>query len=411
MSGETVEIMLMQSTPSIRPGEVYEVQSALTNVTTSQLQASGTDYPAWVEERYLDLPDGVTARTLDLAEEIAGDLNNPYDITEAITQWMRENIAYNDTLPVPPPGQDIIDWMLFDLNQGFCNYYATAEIIMLRHLGIPARLAVGYAQGQRDPDTNSYTVRQRDAHAWPEVFFPEIGWVEFEPTLNQRPLRRPVGDPVVENDEASADIEGGGISGQPDLEALLGFEEREDEPSPGSEELTNTPGGLNIWIWILIPGVLLITVSGLAWYRSRVDAEENPLTPLPVQIEKGIRRFGLKPPHFIRRWAYQAGLPTQAKAYLQLNKALVLLGNPPTPDCTPAERAANLSILLPTSQATIQLLLDEYQALIYTSAPGSANHPRIAQVAARTIRGQTWREIFRRFFARFQEPEKRQPLV
>jgi len=77
------------------------------------------------------------------------------------------------------------------LKQGFCNYYATAEVILLRSVGIPARLAVGYAQGDNVDDPLLYTVRQRDAHAWPEVYFPGVGWVEFEPTASQPTLVRP----------------------------------------------------------------------------------------------------------------------------------------------------------------------------------------------------------------------------
>ena len=79
----------------------------------------------------------------------------------------------------------------FDLKQGFCNYYASIEVLMLRSVGVPARMAVGFAEGGFDNEANVYIVRSLDSHAWPEVYFPEIGWIEFEPTGNQDPLLRP----------------------------------------------------------------------------------------------------------------------------------------------------------------------------------------------------------------------------
>src|SRR5687767_15979497 len=71
-------------------------------------------------------------------------------------------------------------------------YSASAEVLMLRTLGIPARMAVGFAQGTYDEERDRYIVARLNAHAWPEVYFPGIGWVEFEPTGNQNPLSRPV---------------------------------------------------------------------------------------------------------------------------------------------------------------------------------------------------------------------------
>jgi transglutaminase-like putative cysteine protease len=149
-----------------------------------------------------------------LARRIAEDSDKTYDIAESITRYLRENIEYNETVEEPPSNQERMDWFLFDYRKGFCNYYATAEVVLLRSLGIPARIAVGYAQGERQseiievippgmesqiPDTSifdqtKFTVRQKDAHAWPEVFFPGYGWVEFEPTGNQDPLVRPSGE-------------------------------------------------------------------------------------------------------------------------------------------------------------------------------------------------------------------------
>jgi transglutaminase-like putative cysteine protease len=418
---ETVEILRMQATPAIRPGDVYEVRSSLSNVTIAALRESNADYPDWIRERYLQVPDTLTRRTFDLAVEIAGDLDNPYDVTIAITQWLRENIQYTDTVPVPPPEQDIIDWMLFDLKQGFCNYYATAEILMLRSLGIPARMAVGYAQGERDSETNTYTVRQRDAHAWPEVYFNGIGWVEFEPTLNQRPLRRPPGDPVNEGDGSSASLNGNNDQSveQADLEALLGFEPLEDQGTPDEDSLDaeaapTDDAQRSLWLWLLIPGVLLVAGSGYAWYQNRVITAPVDITrSVPGRLEQGFRRIGLKTPTFLKRWLFRVGLPIEARSYQQINRSLRWLGTPQTPECTPAERAVLLKSLLPEAEPAIDHLLTEYQVMMYATAAGTRyeGKPVETNEAARTLRFQTWKQILQKLIRRYQEPEERGTLV
>jgi hypothetical protein len=76
----------------------------------------------------------------------------------------------------------VVDYFLFDLQQGYCDYYATAMVVMARSLGIPARLAVGYATGEYDPELEAYQVTRANAHSWAEVYFPEYGWIRFEPT-------------------------------------------------------------------------------------------------------------------------------------------------------------------------------------------------------------------------------------
>lgn len=81
-------------------------------------------------------------------------------------------------------------YVLFDIRQGYCDYYASAMAVMARALGIPARVVSGYAQGEWMPD-GRYRVRQRDAHTWVEIYFPGFGWVEFEPTAAQPSILRP----------------------------------------------------------------------------------------------------------------------------------------------------------------------------------------------------------------------------
>jgi len=162
------------------PGR-YTVETALIPATAAGLRAARPqDAPPEIRARYTALPDTVTGRTRDLALQIAGDLPTGYDQARAIEQFLRQ-YPYSLDLPPVPPDVDIVDYFLFDLQTGFCDYYASAMVVMARSLGLPARLGVGFLQ--RPPDAAGVqTLRQIDAHSWAEIYFPGYGWVEFEPT-------------------------------------------------------------------------------------------------------------------------------------------------------------------------------------------------------------------------------------
>jgi len=397
----TIDLWALQASPSLQPGDSYEFSSSLSNVTIQDMRNAGTDYPEWVTARYLQLPDNITSRTLDLAQRIAEGLDNPYDITNAVTEYLRENIEYSETIPSPPANQEVIDWILFDLKQGFCNYYATAEILLLRSLGIPARLAVGYSQGNHDTETNTYTVRQRDAHAWPEVYYPKIGWVEFEPTLNQRPLLRPLGEDINSNRPA-------GNPNRPDIFP----DESPGDRFPLEENLNQdfgSQGGFfspnNIsWYIIAFAGLIFIGFAGYLWYRSQFDPaflkQVQKITSISTKLEKSFIKIGINPPEFLRNWAYNSSLPLQARAYREINRSLQRLGTEARPNNTPSERASALSVLLPSASVYIQNLLVEYQSLTYRATPGDES---TALNAARVIRRTTNLEIIRRLVERFQK--------
>jgi hypothetical protein len=85
----------------------------------------------------------------------------------------------------------VVDFFLFDLRQGYCDYYATAMAVMARQLGLPARLVTGYASGSYNPYRAVYTVSEADAHSWVEIYFPRYGWIEFEPTGSHPLIDRP----------------------------------------------------------------------------------------------------------------------------------------------------------------------------------------------------------------------------
>jgi hypothetical protein len=143
-----------------------------------------------------------------------------------------------------------------------------------------------------------------------------------------------------------------------------------------------------------------IALAGV--YASRYR-QQRGLPPLPVQLEASLRRIGVQPPILLRRWARLASLSPLAKAYRELNRALARLGKPAASTDTPAERASNLSEVLPEASRPIQTLLVEYQLVTYGSRPANLAN---AQDAGREIRRASLLARVRRILARFQEPSR-----
>jgi hypothetical protein len=153
------------------------------------LRQDSADYPKEIRERYLALPSTVPDRVRQLAKAITEGKTNQYDKAKAIEAYLR-TYPYDLEIPAPPKGRDVADYFLFDLRKGYCDYYATAMVVLARASGIPARFVSGYAPGEYDAANARYIVRELHAHSWAEVYFPDIGWVEFEPTAFQPEIDR-----------------------------------------------------------------------------------------------------------------------------------------------------------------------------------------------------------------------------
>ena len=392
------DLSTFRAQPSISAGEVYQVQASISTATVAEMKASGSNYPEWIKERYLQLPENITPRTRKLAGEITAGMNNPYDKAAAITNWLRRNITYSETVPNQPAGQETVDWFLFDLRQGFCNYYSTAEVVMLRSLGIPARWSVGYAQGEK-LDDGSYLIRQRDAHAWPEVYFAGLGWIEFEPTASQPAIFRPLGDTQTANGSNS-----GTTPGEEDLKRQLDEElALMRDRGPGSVPNPNGPANpiLRTFYWVGSLALGIAILIALAWrFRIRIN-----MPPFPVILEASMMRVGMRPPERLRLWARRAALPPLSKAYLEINNSLRRLGRQPGISETPNERVESLSQVLPPAKAPAHRLVEEYQADNFSSTPGMADLPA-ARDASRKIRFLSYKAYLRSLFVRLQRPKR-----
>ncbi len=167
----------------------YQVDSIVPLVSPAQLRTISSPLPDWVRQTYLTLPEGIPARVYDLAAAVTIAQATSFDRAIALERYLR-SITYSLDLPPPPSDQDIVDYFLFDLERGYCDYYATAMVVLARASGLPARLAVGYASGEYDPANQRYIVTAAQAHSWVEIYFEGVGWVPFEPTGGQPEIVR-----------------------------------------------------------------------------------------------------------------------------------------------------------------------------------------------------------------------------
>ena len=170
----------VRPTTTLDPGESYTVTSRVVDTPPEELRTAGTDYPDGVAERYTQLPastpDRVGARAANVTA--AADAETPYEKAVAIEAHLESTKRYS--LTVERPEGDVADAFLFEMDAGYCTYFATTMVTMLRAEGVPARFATGYTPGERVD--GEFVVRGLDSHAWVQVYVPDEGWVRFDPT-------------------------------------------------------------------------------------------------------------------------------------------------------------------------------------------------------------------------------------
>jgi hypothetical protein len=112
---------------------------------------------------------------------VTAGAETPYDKALALESYLRQ-FRYSTRVKQPPPDRDWVDYMLFDSKEGYCDYYAAAMAVLLRSVGVPARVASGFAPGDKDPSGEFIVVKESHAHSWTEAYFPSYGWINFEPS-------------------------------------------------------------------------------------------------------------------------------------------------------------------------------------------------------------------------------------
>ncbi len=196
---------------TLRQGQKYSVWSYVPKVTPSQLAEAGTAYPGELDSRYFEPLSGIQVPKFGAAERerimnnlfattndsfllahrglyqtavaLTKESGTPYAAAAVLEAWFRDGggFTYDETPPDAPFGEPPLVAFLKD-KRGYCQHYAGAMALMLRFVGVPARVAAGFTSGRWDADRHEWTVTDHNAHTWVEVYFPGRGWLAFDPT-------------------------------------------------------------------------------------------------------------------------------------------------------------------------------------------------------------------------------------
>ena len=317
----------------LRQGDQYQVASRVSTADAASLRSASIVYPQWVTDRYLQLPDTLTPQTLALAEQLAGAQPNPYDKAIAIRDYLRTNINYNDQIAAAPEGVEPIHYTLFDIKEAYCTYYASAMAVMLRSQGVPARVVSGYALGEYDPAARNYRVRAVNAHTWVEVYFPNYGWIHFEPTQSIPVAERP--DSMTVGDGVTPPVPLPNEDRQPTDDELADLERANSlldglEPAQDSGPFGDVP-----WWQVAIGVALLLTAALALWAANRYNRG----------IEGDVGRSYLR----LGEWARWLGIPWRTTQ-------------------TPYEQADALVTVVPQGQQPIRNLTRQYVLQLFSPA-------------------------------------------
>jgi hypothetical protein len=379
VDGGTVALDQMKVAVPLLAGNRYAARGSVSTAAVKELREAPTVYGPWLQP-YLQVPDTVPERVRDLAASLTRNATNPFDKSRAVERWLRSNIAYDDQIEAPPAGREASDYVLFDTRRAYCDYYATAMIVMLRSQGIPARYAQGYAQGtleleEPEAEVGTYKVIRKDSHSWVEVFFPGYGWIEFEPTSGQPEIPR-LDDAPTPNATPTPQVATPVPSPTPTLapgqptptpEGALPPPQQQTPPAPDLSELLR-----DAWDairssplrWLLVIPVLML----LAVVALRI-AERYGLSALPV-VEQ---IYGM-----LTRWAGWLGIGQNRHN-------------------TPYEQAAELALHAPETRASVDRITSLYVARRYApqetnrlTGDADAQAARDAWSALRKRLGRIW---------------------
>lgn len=366
----------------------YQFNTYLPTLTFEDLLNAGNNYPTRIKRTYLQLPEDFSLRITNLSEAITAGIDSDFEKVLAITSNLRNTYRYSLEINEIPATLDPVFWFLFEGKRGFCNFYASAEVLMLRSIGIPARLGVGYAQGVEVERGKVFEIRGKDSHAWAEVYFPEIGWVIFEPTTAQPQVTfRHEYDVMTENVDSTAGNIDEGIdrsaqngAGSGDFSRYDAIEQRLSAQEDFLYDFS-VGGSSTQWYLILLPWVISIAViSFILFGRIRYHGEQIPIQRYSIiQMEK--RRKNV--PRWLGDWSAYREQSFLRKNIFQIDWGLRFFIRHDERQMTIMEKTDLLKQFIPSASQEIQFVLNAFQEEVYG---GRESDQMEAKVCLRKIR-------------------------
>ncbi|HVE77106.1 MAG TPA: DUF3488 and transglutaminase-like domain-containing protein [Actinomycetota bacterium] len=304
--------------------------------------------------RYTQLPQGLPKRVKDLALEITGAEETVLGKALAIERWLAQNTEYEIDIPAQPKGTDAVDQFLFEDRRGYCEQIASSMALMLRAAGVPTRLATGYAPGDRNVLSGFFDVRQSDAHSWVEVFFPGVGWVEFDPT-HEVPA-------ASSNAESSP-----GLELLKTITAAIGRAVPDGMGAAAGRGLQAALRAVasNGEVAAVILLAVAAAIGGAALMRPRITA---------FLRRRRLRMFDRAPPG-----------EALAGAFGVVEAAGRDAGMPRAPSATPREYAASLRRLLSESEADLSVVVSTLESHLYAGSVATKEQAARARSAAERV--------------------------
>jgi transglutaminase-like putative cysteine protease len=360
-------------------GEEYSIISSVRNYYLTNFSSLDVSNPKWMDDIYLQLPEIDLSNVRTLAKNITEGKNSAFEKVVAITHYLRSNFTYSDSVSdFPLAKRDLIEWFLFTKKSGFCTYFASAEVILLRTLGIPSRLTVGYSQGTLKNNGTEFEIHDKDNHAWPEVFFNNVGWVPFEPTPSQpnidyEALQEEANRTEDENINSSPtfDIFAGGLA------RLNRWERALDEEIPTEQtEIKKSIGKLDTASYLLIIASLSILL--ILFTRKKIFKQIT----FPSYIGKQMNRMGFTTPKWMNEWDTYLQKTAIGKLFVHVNVILLFLGEKLNTSLSARQKSNMLIHSIPGSREDIQILIHQYEMEKYRDMTPNA---KVAKSALRRI--------------------------
>jgi len=347
-------------------GLTYQVESALPQLTSTELGTAPPVLPQSIIDRYLALPDGFPTTVARLANQVTAAATTPYAKAKALQDYLRNNYRYDLNVP-PGHGDDALQRFLFVTKRGYCEQFAGAYAAMARAINLPSRVAVGFTPGEQVA-VGSYRVLNRHAHAWPEVYLSGYGWIAFEPTPGR-------GAPDDQSYTGVTPMPQEGFTpppavAQPETPTTVGAGA---STNPGQQTTTTSPPGQKAshgtagWLKALFGLILVVLVAGVL---------------LGVLI--GRRRAAFRK----RRAAATTADARALVAWTEAEEALTLAGYPRKRAETAAEYARRVPGPAAISPAPMNVLADATAAAAYSQAGIAPDDAAAATHAADQVRDQ-----------------------
>ena len=381
-SNDSAETIILQrkgpSTPDlvswhfseyIPENEPYRMVSYVSLATDDDLRSAPTDYGNFITDHYLQLPASLPERVRILAESLTASAANPLDKALRIENYLRgPDFTYSQEIEAPPADADGVDWFLFENRAGYSDYFGSSMTIMLRSVGVPARMAAGYAPGELNLD-GQRVIRDSDSHGWVQAYFPGYGWIDFEPTPNW---------PTHEREALQRPAFGGGV----DLS--------NEDPDALSDPLEMDPfieGGFDGSVGSAADSILSFDYSRFV---------------VPMLVFVGIVA-GL---WLIWTTAWNFGLGSlgpQARLYAKLTRLGWLAGIGRRPEQTPIEFGRSVGQVIPAAGAGALQIATSFAALRY--GPVESNEAEVTDLLDtwKNIRLSLVGQVFRRFVPQARE--------